>query len=216
MSISLLHETEYAFFFRGLVIAVIFGVPAGAIGALTIQRTIERGFRYGLATGMGSAAADTIYATVSVFGISIVSDFLLKYRTPIRIVGCALVFLYGVFILKRKDRKISPATDDKKGTLLSCFFSSFAVAILNPATILSFTIAFASFDVSQRIGTMQGFLLITGIFVGTGLWWLGLSGAVTLMRKKITEKIYRFLNCFLGILLILFSLAILGSLFFTN
>ena len=39
------------YFLRGLLIGLVFGVPAGAIGALTIQRTLERGFFAGLVTG---------------------------------------------------------------------------------------------------------------------------------------------------------------------
>ena len=38
---------------RGLMIGLIFGVPAGAIGALTIQRTLSNGFYAGLVTGLG-------------------------------------------------------------------------------------------------------------------------------------------------------------------
>lgn len=45
-------------FLKGLLIGIVFGVPAGAIGALTIQRTLEGGFLYGFLTGMGSSAAD--------------------------------------------------------------------------------------------------------------------------------------------------------------
>lgn len=33
-----------SYFVKGLLVALIFGVPAGAIGALTIQRTLEKGF----------------------------------------------------------------------------------------------------------------------------------------------------------------------------
>lgn len=40
---------------RGILIGLIFGVPAGTIGALTIQRTLERGFIAGLLTGAGSS-----------------------------------------------------------------------------------------------------------------------------------------------------------------
>ena len=32
------------YFLRGLLIGLVFGVPAGAIGALTIRRTLEKGF----------------------------------------------------------------------------------------------------------------------------------------------------------------------------
>ena len=46
---------------KGILIGLIFGVPAGAIGALTIQRTLERGFLAGLLTGTGSSAAELLY-----------------------------------------------------------------------------------------------------------------------------------------------------------
>ena len=32
------------FIIKGMLIGVIFGVPAGTIGALTIQRTMKQGF----------------------------------------------------------------------------------------------------------------------------------------------------------------------------
>ena len=32
------------YFLRRLLIGLVFGVPAGTIGALTIQRTLEKGF----------------------------------------------------------------------------------------------------------------------------------------------------------------------------
>lgn len=32
------------YFLRGLLIGLEFGVPAGAIGALTIQRALDKGF----------------------------------------------------------------------------------------------------------------------------------------------------------------------------
>lgn len=45
------------YFLRGLLIGLVFGVPAGAIGALTIQHALDKGFFAGLVTGAGSSAA---------------------------------------------------------------------------------------------------------------------------------------------------------------
>ena len=47
-----------SYLIRGLLIGLIFGVPAGAIGALTIQRALNSGFTAGLMTGLGSSAAE--------------------------------------------------------------------------------------------------------------------------------------------------------------
>ena len=60
------------FLIRGLLIGLIFGVPAGAIGALTLQRTLKRGFAAGFVTGLGSSAADLLYACAGVFGVAVV------------------------------------------------------------------------------------------------------------------------------------------------
>lgn len=70
-------------FLKGILIGLIFGVPAGAVGAMTVQRTWEHGIKAGLLTGMGSSVADCIYAAIGAFGLTIISDFLLQYQTAI-------------------------------------------------------------------------------------------------------------------------------------
>ena len=62
---------------KGLVIGVVFGVPAGVVGVLSIQRVLTQGAFAGLMTGIGSSVADVFYACVGVFGITFISDFLL-------------------------------------------------------------------------------------------------------------------------------------------
>ncbi len=53
--------------FKGILIGLIFGVPVGAVGAMTVQRTWEHGIKAGLLTGMGSSIADCIYAAILTF-----------------------------------------------------------------------------------------------------------------------------------------------------
>ena len=63
---------------KGILIGLIFGVPVGAVGAMTVQRTWKHGIRAGLFTEMGSSAADCIYTRIGAFGLTMVSDFLEK------------------------------------------------------------------------------------------------------------------------------------------
>ena len=88
---------------KGLLIGFIFGVPAGAIGALTIGRTLEKGFFAGFLTGMGSPAADLIYSCVGVFGITVVSDFLSARQNALQVIGGILILLFGFGILCKKE-----------------------------------------------------------------------------------------------------------------
>ncbi len=197
---------------KGLIIAVIFGVPAGAIGVLTIQRTLEKGFWFGFATGMGSTAADLLYASVSVFGISALSDLLVSYSTQTRLIGSVLIMAYGVLtLLKRSDENKNENRDKKN--IFSCFASSFVMAVMNPAMLVSYAVAFTAVGITGAVSGIQGFSLMVGVFAGTTLWWVIISAVVTAFRGKITGRIYRILNIVLGILLIVFALVIAVSVF---
>ena len=80
---------------KGILIGLLFGVPVGAVGAMTVQRTWEHGIKAGLLTGMGSSIADCIYAAIGAFGLTMVSDFLLEYQTAIHLAGGNYCSVYG-------------------------------------------------------------------------------------------------------------------------
>ncbi len=192
------------FLVKGLLVGLIFGVPAGAVGVLTIQRALSCGFWAGFLTGLGSSAADLLYACAGVFGLTVISDFLLKWELPISLVGGALIILMGVTVFRGKTRE---RTETKVKVDLSAYFASaFAVAIANPTTILSFLVAFASLGIGQVSTAAQGSQVVTGIFLGTGCWWCLLACIASRFRERITEKLYRNLNRILGVLLVLFGL----------
>lgn len=181
---------------RGILIGLIFGVPAGAIGALTIQRTLEKGFAAGLLTGAGSSSADLLYSAVGIFGIAIISDFLTAYQKIVQTVGGTFIIVLGISILFKKER--AAVVQQTKGSLVFCFLSSFGMAVMNPATILSFMVAFAAFEINGDVSVPEGAGLILGILAGTLGWWLLLSGGVSMFRKRITDQIYKWLNRVLG------------------
>lgn len=60
---------------RGILIGLLFGLPFGAVGALTVQRTWSSGVKAGLLTGFGSSVADCAYACIGAFGLTLISTF---------------------------------------------------------------------------------------------------------------------------------------------
>ena len=192
------------FLLKGLLVGLVFGVPAGAIGALTIQRTLSCGFWAGLLTGLGSSAADVLYACVGIFGLTTISDILLRWQTPISLIGGAVIVGMGAMIFFSKARE-TQATLDRAG-LGGCFLSAFAIAIANPVTILSFLAAFATMGIGEVSTLGQGVQMVTGILLGTGCWWCLLSGGAARFRGRMTQKLYQNLNRILGVLLMVFGL----------
>ena len=192
-------------FFKGILIGLIFGVPVGAVGAMTVQRTWEHGIKAGLLTGMGSSIADCIYAAIGAFGLTIISDFLLQYQGAIHLVGGAIVLFMGIRLLFRKGEAAEvPAVSGK----VRMFLSSLAVGITNPAAILTFLFAFSWFGIAGDNTKADGWLVVLGVFVGTCLWWGGLTSAVALARKKKRADSFRKMNRIFGVVLSLFGILV--------
>ena len=192
---------------RGLLIGLIFGVPAGAIGALTIQRTLNSGFAAGLSTGLGSSAADLLYACAGIFGVTLVSEFLTRHQRPISLLGGLLIVVLGVHIFRQKPQGQQQKSGQMR--LPICFASSFVIAITNPATVLSFLMAFTAFEITGEQTVMQSVQLIAGIFLGTLCWWSVLSGVTVAFRSRINHRICQVLNWVLGCFMLIFGGVIL-------
>ena len=46
--------------FKGMLIGMVASAPMGPVGILCVQRTLNKGRIYGLATGVGAAVSDII------------------------------------------------------------------------------------------------------------------------------------------------------------
>jgi putative LysE/RhtB family amino acid efflux pump len=58
---------------------------------------------------------------------------------------------------------------------------------------------------------IQPSLLVTGVFIGATGWWFSLSTAVRLMHHRLSDTQLLWINRISGILLIGFSLYMIGS-----
>lgn len=194
-----------SFFLRGVLIGLLFGIPAGAVGAMTVQRTWSYGMKAGLLTGLGSSVADGIYACVGAFGLTVISDFLLRYQTMIHLAGGGLILFMGfhLFFDKGEEREIPSVSGGIK-----MFLSSFVVGITNPAAILTFLFAFSYFGITGEAKLLQGMCLVLGVFFGTYLWWGALSVAVSVMKSRQKKDHFQTMNKIFGVILCLFGMVV--------
>lgn len=195
-----------AYLLKGILIGLLFGLPVGAIGAMTVQRTWSFGIKAGLLTGLGSSVADCLYAVVGAFGLTFISTFLLQYQTVINVAGSALVLFMGVRLILKKENTVVEQTGLIGSTKM--FFSSFAVGITNPAAILTFLFAFSYFGISHINEWMGGGLLVCGVFIGTYIWWGSLSVLTAAVKKKMKQDRFRYMNKVFGAILILLGVTL--------
>ena len=200
--------------FKGIMIGFAIAAPVGPIGLLCIQRTLTRGRWSGVLSGLGAASADALYGCIAGFGLAALAGLLLAWQTELQIVG-GLFLLYLGGQTGRMPPAIAPAqAQPTRVGLLGDYLSTLALTLTNPVTILAFLAIFAGLGLAAE---QQDFIaaawLVSGVFLGSLLWWLFLAGAVGLVRGRLTPKRLRWVNRASGILIAGFGAWAMGTAF---
>lgn len=204
-------------FLRGLALGFAIAAPVGPIGVLCIRRTLAEGRLAGLASGLGAATADAIYGFIAAFGLTFISSLLISYQDAIRLVGGLFLLYLGVKTLvapvAEQPAPGLAAPASQRG-LLGNYASTLVLTLTNPMTILSFAAVFAGLGVGASSGDYgSAAVLVLGVFLGSALWWLALSAAVSLLRSRVTPRGLRWVNRVSGVIILSFGVAALASLF---
>ncbi len=199
------------FLLRGLVIGFSIAAPVGPIGVLCIRRTLAEGRAAGLVSGLGAATADALYGCIAGFGLTFISNFLISQQLWLRLIGGGFLCYLGLRTCLSKPAA-QAASAQGKG-LVGAYASTFFLTVTNPMTILSFAAIFAGLGAGGTSGNyLSAAVLVLGVFGGSALWWLILSGGVSLFRKKFDSRLLRGVNVISGLIIMGFGLAALLSL----
>lgn len=195
---------EPLLFVKGLLLGLAIAAPLGPIGALCINRTLERGFAAGVAGGLGTALADAVYAALAAFGFAAFSDVLGMIDTPLRLTGGAFMLWFGWRSMAPKPPRTAAKVSarDMFGTTAATFF----LTITNPLTILSFAAIFAGLGLASGTGTVGAIVVVSGVFLGSMLWWCILSGGVAMARHRLPDAFAVWVSRLSGVVLIAFGL----------
>ena len=199
------------FLARGLLIGLSIAAPVGPIGVLCIRRSLANGRMAGLATGLGAATADAAYGCVAAFGLTALSSFLVGSRSWLGLAGGLFLCTLGVRTFLAKPAEKGEGVTG--GGLFAAYASTFLLTLGNPMTILSFIAVFAGLGLGAVPETGAAVALVGGVFAGSALWWLLLSGCVSLLGSRMGPGWMRSVNRLSGGILILFGLFALLSRF---
>ncbi|MGN6314727.1 LysE family translocator [Trinickia sp.] len=177
-------------FIKSLAIGFSIAAPVGPIGMLCIQRSLSRGFRSGLATGMGAACADMIYGLLGALGIAGIAATVPALGIVLKIGGGAfLVWLAWAIARESKGAAPTAASAGPRTSVSRDFVTTFGLTLSNPMTIISFIGIFAALGPSTAAQAGAGWAtvlpMVAGVFAGSAAWWLCLSGATAALGKKI-------------------------------
>jgi threonine/homoserine/homoserine lactone efflux protein len=202
---------DTGFFLRGLLLGFSIAATVGPMCILCIQRTLHKGYLYGLVSGMGIATADTIYGSIAAFGLTVITMFLVSEQAWIRLIGGLFLIYLGIkTMLTKPAEKAAPA---QAHNFAGAYASTLLLTLTNPLTILSFGVIFAGVGIGATGGNyLAAALVVAGVFCGSASWWCILTGGIALMRKRFTTTWLWWLNRVSGAVLTVFGVVALVSL----
>ncbi|HKW50324.1 MAG TPA: LysE family translocator [Candidatus Eisenbacteria bacterium] len=184
---------SWSYLVRGIVIGFSIAAPVGPIGVLCIRRTLADGRAAGFVTGLGAATADAIYGFLAAFGLTALTDFLVGGQTFIRLVGGAFLLYLGIRTIRAEPAE--RAARMRGSGLFGAYATTFLLTLTNPMTILSFVAIFATIGIgTSRSHPPAPASLVLGVFLGSALWWLSLSGTMGVLRSRFDAQGLRWVN----------------------
>ncbi len=199
---------DWALLWKGIVIGFSIAAPVGPIGMLCIRRTLVGGPLAGLATGLGAATADSFYGCVAGFGLTVVSQVLIAQRLWLQLIGGLFLLYLGIKTFRSRPARLQ--AESTRIGLAGSYFATLGLTLTNPMTIMSFSAVFAGLGLGFGSATGASPLwLVGGVFLGSALWWLLLSGLVGIAGKRIVGEKLIWMHRFSGVVLTGFGVAAL-------
>jgi threonine/homoserine/homoserine lactone efflux protein len=187
---------------KGILIGLCISVPLGPIGMLTIQRTLHRGQKHGIATGLGATTSDLVYTIITLFFLSFVINFIEANRFIIQLIGSIVVAAFGYYIFRSNPATQPKPNETVKHSLPGDFFTSFLLTLSNPLVLFVLIALFARFEfIGSQTTLIVSICGILSILGGALLWWSLLTFLVSRFKNKMNIRGLKIINQITGLVI---------------
>lgn len=191
---------------RGVAIGVFVSAPMGPVGMLCIQRTLDKGRRAGLYTGVGAAISDLLYCLLTGFGLSFIEEFIERNQSIIQLIGSAVLIAFGIYLFKSNPSRGLKKPRDNRGSVRRNILTGFLFTVSNPLILFLIIGLFARFNfllpVMKWYHYALGYLCIFG---GALLWWWLVTGFVDKVRAHFNIRSMWLINRIIGSVIMIFA-----------
>jgi len=195
----------------GIAVGLIIAAPVGPINLMCVQRTLQTGFLAGVATGIGAAFGDGIFATIAAFGITWLTELIEGNSAWIQGVGGVLLLAMGArtyFI---------PPTDHVPGVNQSWVHhgglvgTTFLLTITNPATLIGYIAVISGVKnfVAGPGDYLAATVLVASVMAGSFLWFIVVARVAYMFRRRFDGTGLKMINRASGVVIAAFGALVL-------
>lgn len=180
----------------GFCSGVLISVPVGPVNLTLINEGARNGFRAAALIGLGATAMEVIYCAVaftsfaSFFSQGPVQAAMEVFSFVFLLfLGLRFVLAHSVPELEAIEQRFE-ARIEQRLQPHSAFMTGLVRTLANPGVLLGWIVLGANFISRGWVEpNHRGKLAcLVGVALGVGLWFLGLSWAVSLGHKRLTER----------------------------
>ena len=198
----------------GFLVGFIIAIPPGPASMAMIGRGLEHGFKYGLMVGLGAALSEACYAALGFFGVELIKSTGIEFI--LRIIGILLVLILGIrFTFFSKAYSHSKDVNQKKVQRRKSFILGYMISIATPTIGAAYIVVanlIHSYDIFESSNLNNSFATL-GAASGAAIWMTVLMTLTWKVKQSVNSKIVNYLVIGSGVLLLLFALYMIYSLF---
>ena len=194
----------------GFISGLLLSIPVGPVNLTIINEGSRRGFVWAALIGLGAVVMEVIYCAIAFTGFA--SFFERGFiKAVMELSSFVFILFLGVKFVSVKSIEATSRIEERiEGKLHphSAFTIGFVRVMGNPAVLLFWIILAANFISHEWVlPTMQSKLAcVSGVAAGTGIWFLGLSYAVSFGHRKFSEKTLLRMEHFSGYCLLILAI----------
>jgi threonine/homoserine/homoserine lactone efflux protein len=187
----------------GFISGLLLSIPVGPVNLTIMNEGARRGFRWASLIGLGATVMEVIYCAIAFTGFA--SFFEKGYiKAIMELFSFVFMLFLGVKFLVATSVPATNRIEERIEEKLhphSAFMTGFVRVMGNPGVLVFWIILAANFISREWVqkGELNKLACIGGVAVGTGLWFFGLSWAVSLGHQKWSEKTLLRMEHFSGI-----------------
>lgn len=197
-------------------------IPVGPVNITILNEGARRGFKWAALIGVGATVMEVLYCAIAFTGFaSFFSSGLIK--SLMEVFSVAFMLFLGVRFLVAKPGPVMEKIENRMEKLEhrieerieeklrphSAFMIGLVRTFANPGVLLGWVLLGAIFVARGWVRpTLEGKLYcLLGVTISVGLWFTGLSWAISFGHKRFTEKTMLKMERISGASLIVFGLA---------
>lgn len=191
---------------RGIAIGIFISAPMGPVGILCIQRTLDRGRRTGLYTGIGASISDMFYCLLTGFGLSFIENFIERNHNIIQLIGSAVLVGFAIYLFRKNPASALRRPDQARESVRKNILGGFLFTFSNPLILFLIIGLFARFNF--MIPDMRWYHYIVGyaaIGAGALMWWWVVTWFVDKVRAHFNVRSMWLINRIIGIIIAIFA-----------